>query len=499
MSIEYFEKFNGRYLADKELRDDLADIESYIGYNSKDIYGLEADFDNLIFTRLAAAVGANFDTVAPWKDIRRCNLADNGAVNAYYGDIGYIEDGSNGQCMVEIPKFYYKVSVSKLSAKPTWSGYNFAAWVSGTNYEAGAGVVYDEEYYRCETANTDEEFTPSKWSKITTIGLKGKGSVKARYYISSKPMQGFKVHPLFKKPDGTIRKNAYIGTYEGCIYDVSATAYLTEDEQVGDFTATTGDKLSSIAGVRPASGLTQNFTLTNVRKLAQNRGAGWQMQTLKLISALQMLGIIELGTFNWQNAIGAGITGITDNSSYSCASRTGSTSSLGNSTGRATSTVDYSGTVQTAANKTAISYRGIENLWGNIWKMVEGININGDGTNGGGLPYICDDETFVSDKITDNYTQCGFSAPAFNQYIKYFGYNEDYDWLFLTSKTGNGANATSPVGDYLYITTNLKAKRIAYLGGSWSNSSGAGPFYWDLNNASSHRGRNVGTRLAYLP
>ena len=57
-----------------------------------------------------------------------------------------------------------------------------------------------------------------------------------------------------------------------------------------------------------------------------------------------MLGIIELGTFNWQNAIGAGITGITDNSSYNCASRTGSTSSLGNSTGRATSTVDYSGT-----------------------------------------------------------------------------------------------------------------------------------------------------------
>ena len=90
--------------------------------------------------------------------------------------------------MVEIPKFYYKVSVSKLSANPTWSDYNFAAWVSGTNYAAGTGVVYDGEYYRCETANTDEEFTSSKWSKITTIGLKGKGSIKVRYYISSKPM-----------------------------------------------------------------------------------------------------------------------------------------------------------------------------------------------------------------------------------------------------------------------------------------------------------------------
>ena len=33
---------------------------------------------------------------------RRCNVLDNGTVSAYYGDINYKEDGSNGQVMVEI-------------------------------------------------------------------------------------------------------------------------------------------------------------------------------------------------------------------------------------------------------------------------------------------------------------------------------------------------------------------------------------------------------------
>ncbi|MFA5153207.1 MAG: hypothetical protein WC554_11650, partial [Clostridia bacterium] len=40
--------------------------------------------------------------------IRRCNLADDGTVNAYYGDPTFSYTGSNGQVMVEIPKFWYR-------------------------------------------------------------------------------------------------------------------------------------------------------------------------------------------------------------------------------------------------------------------------------------------------------------------------------------------------------------------------------------------------------
>jgi hypothetical protein len=38
----------------------------------------------------------------------RCNVAADGTINAFYGDNGYTEDGSNGQVMFYQPKFYYE-------------------------------------------------------------------------------------------------------------------------------------------------------------------------------------------------------------------------------------------------------------------------------------------------------------------------------------------------------------------------------------------------------
>ena len=67
----------------------------------------------------------DFDNVMPWSGIRRCNLADNGMVNAYFGDVGFVDDGSNGQVMVQIPKFWYK------SELDTTGDRIFRWWISG--------------------------------------------------------------------------------------------------------------------------------------------------------------------------------------------------------------------------------------------------------------------------------------------------------------------------------------------------------------------------------
>jgi len=39
---------------------------------------------------------------------------------------------------------------------------------------------------------------------------------------------------------------------------------------------------------------------------------------------------------------------------------------------------------------------------------------------------------------------------------------------------------------------------VAILGGNWNNDSNAGTFYWNLNNTSSNRNRNIGTHLLYV-
>jgi hypothetical protein len=323
-------------------------------------------------------------------------------------------------------------------------------------------------------------------------------------------------------PQVTTRDYVYIAAFEGILYDVSESAYLLNDEQVADVTATTGDKLSSIAGVyersytyndkttgedvtitvnagpKPASGKTagNNLSRHNFTVVAQNRGSGWGQQTIEIASMLQLLYAIEYATFNWQNN-GAGVTSIADNSVENCASFIGSTSSLGNTSGNATATTDYTGVSRTTSDTLATSYRGIENFFGNIWKWVEGLNLYGAYNNGGGQLFICTDNNFADNKSTDNYESAGFTAANVANYVRYFGYgSEKYDWLFVTSKTGQGANTSLPVGDYTYITANLNGYRAAYLGGIWYTATSAGGFCWGLSNAGG-RARALGGRLAY--
>lgn len=77
------------------------------------VYGVEINISNYTVTRIGDATGlsrSDFDNKYPWNGIRRCNLSNNISVNAYYGEANYSVTGSNGQVMVEIPKFYHKWS-----------------------------------------------------------------------------------------------------------------------------------------------------------------------------------------------------------------------------------------------------------------------------------------------------------------------------------------------------------------------------------------------------
>lgn len=62
------------------------------------------------FTNNTTTLTGDPSTHPVYMGINRCNVSDDGTINAYYGDAGYVEDGSNGQVMVKIPKFYYKVT-----------------------------------------------------------------------------------------------------------------------------------------------------------------------------------------------------------------------------------------------------------------------------------------------------------------------------------------------------------------------------------------------------
>lgn len=439
------ENFNSQ-----EILAGVADLRAYLGLTDDDILGLQVDYKNKTFTRIAGAVnltaGADFDKFKMYGGRKRCNVSDDGTITAYYGDDNYAEDGSNGQVMVYQPKFYYLV----------------------------CPVVYDPI--------------------DTGIGYHLR---KANYYVSEKARAGFRLHPAFYDANGNELDYILIGAYEGSIYDTSESAYLLLDEQV----MTVGeDKFCSIAGVKPASGLTQNLTRPNIETMAQNRGSNWHLENSKIASMEQLLCMIEMGTMNFQTAIGQGVVSISDNSSYNCASLTGSTASLGNGTGRATETINEKGGVQTtetADGKTSVSYRGVENDWGNIWKFIIDPNIWGNGAMGGGEPFYCDDFNFAENKKTDNYKGAGFTVTNAGGYISAMGYSTACDWLFMASECLG--NSSLPVGDYHWVTQNLNGYRIALLGGVWNSGGYAGGFSWYLHAGVGFRYRHLGGRLVYVP
>lgn len=412
----------------QDLQKQISDLQAFVGYTDKDIYGVEVDFKNRKFTRLAGAVsmtpGAAFDAVKAFGGRKRCNVADDGTVNAYYGEAGYSETGSNGQVMVEQPKFYYKV-------------------------------------------------VPLELEKVE--GGKGFHMRKVRYYVSDTKKAGFKLHPAFIQ-DGVEKNFIYLSAYEGCFYDNDGAKYITDDAAV----YASGDMLSSISGAKPAS----NQTRSTFRTAASARGAGWSQQTVQSVAATEILFLIEYASFNMQEKIGIGVSNKTDDGATNMSEITGATTNLGNA----------SGSVKNTNGWNIPSYRGEENIYGNIWKWVDGLNRHVK--NGVNTIHVAD-HGFTDNTDAAPYEDVGFTPATGEGYVSAFGYAEDFDWLFICSE--HTGNSSLPVGDYYWNTNQSLEWAVARLGGSWDNGSLCGGFYWGVAYSSGHRGRFIGGRLLYVP
>ena len=408
-----------------ETNANLSDLKAYIGYTSGDILGLQADFENKVFTRLGAAVGlsagSDFNAFPMYGQRRRVVVDSTGEIQPSLNPEEIENTDTAYDVMVYQPKFYYKVVPIKLAKQSGGLGYHIR---------------------------------------------------KANYYISSTPHAGFKLHPLFYDANGNEVDYVLFSAYEASYMywrAISPTAGTYEIFHDGVDTDTTIETSA----------------------------------VLKSLPANQLLMAIEYGTFNTQSAIGLGIVNNSNSDSNNCSSLTGSTSAetFNTASGMASETIyDVAGT-ETPFNtngKVAVSYRGMENPWGNIWKHVNGINIWGDGTMNGGQVFICDDFSFNESKHNGNYQSAGFTVSNGDGYVSAFGYGDEYyDWLFMPSETTG--NSSLPVGDYFYRTFNMNGYRVALLGGSRNHGDTAGGFFWNCNSTPGVRYYHIGCRLLYVP
>ena len=445
----------------------VIDLQVQLGTLGEGVMGVEVDLDSNSVKRMGDnqywSAGEDYDKSPVYGNRRRCNVTDDGKVVAFYGDEAYTETGAltvavgdvtvgtKVQCMVMQPKFYYKRIPVRL--------------------EKQVDDTYQVKGYHM-----------TKWIDL----------------ISPTARDGFKLHPAFKKGDVEL-DYYFIGENDGCI-ETSGTYDLTDS---GTLSASpyTGQKFSSIAGAKPASGATvagvsatgnKNLTRDAVRKLCANRGVDWIQEDITIASAEQMLFVVEYATFNIQavSVFGSGVTNLpwVDNINNSVPNPANTT--LGNGSGKIT--VKYIHSNGTAYDVDVPVYRGVKNPFGNIWKFIDGFLRKHSAGSDCNEAYWQDGSKDFSDTIAD-YIATGFSCATKEGYIKAFGYSEDCDFMYMTSKVGGDSNR--PVGDYYYVNMSNNNIYIARLGASWDDGAHSGLFYWTLYVVASYRSCNIGGRL----
>lgn len=208
-----------------------------------------------------------------------------------------------------------------------------------------------------------------------------------------------------------------------------------------------------------------NMTRAVARSKAKNNGGKFCLYNFATYCAIIWLYVMEFADWNCQNKIGRGYV---DN--HNSAINSGGTDSMTYHTGRAAGT----------DGSTAVQYRWIENLWGNVYQWIDGFNANGT------TAYYRIDPSRYADDTATGYNQIG-TLPA-SGWIKDLTVTDNGLMIPKTS----GGSETTYIPDYVSSDSGW---RVLFVGGGWGSGSGAGLFQFDADGSSSDSGSGVSARL----
>lgn len=262
-----------------------------------------------------------------------------------------------------------------------------------------------------------------------------RNGTKQYFYVSDKPKTGMTKHPGSGK---------YIGRY-----------------------TSTGEYSGGSTGATPRVDMTRAGFRALVKSGITNEAFNSKFHLFDFATycAIIFLYIIEFANWNCQSKIGQGYT----NNNHSAIS-SGGTDSMTYHTGRAAGT----------DGKTAVQYRWIENLWGNVYQFIDGFNANGT------TAYYCTDPSKYADNTSSGYTNIGTLSGS--------GWIKDLtvtDNGLLIPKMSGGSETTY-VPDYVYSSSGW---RVLCVGGHWSDGLAAGLLYFYASVASSGLDSSISARL----
>ena len=136
-------------------------------------------------------------------------------------------------------------------------------------------------------------------------------------------------------------------------------------------------------------------------------------------------------------------------------------------------------------DNTSMIYRGIEDIFGNIWQFVDGINIKDR------KAYICyDSNKYAVDTFSGSYKALGYTNATANGFASKLGYDSANPMVALATESAGSSDTN--MCDYYY---QADGDRIALVGGGCDGGLPAGWWYWCCWEDSGGAGAGVGARL----
>ena len=260
---------------------------------------------------------------------------------------------------------------------------------------------------------------PKHYIKVETVGNVDSLNV------SLTPEVGYVLDPAFLKWNGTAIVEVpyrYFRAYEGFV---------------------SGGKLLSVSGVTP----TTTLTIATFRGQAIANGAGWHLTDWNLLNTIKRLCYIEFCDFIVTKYLGNG-----NDTGSDFGITTGQSNALGNRSSNSTHNDKY------------MTYRGIENMYADIWEFVDGVNINNYQFYVNGKY-----STFQSDVFTGDYVSKGplTVAGVTNSLIKRCAVSVDGGFI----PTVIGGSTTTFYGDALWTSL---GNMVAFHGGDAGSGASAG-------------------------
>lgn len=387
----------------------------------------------------------SFDAVYPWAGMRRCcctlNADGTVKVNAYKGQPGYIEDGTNGEVLVEIPLFYVS---GMLDVAPSISMSMLPGYRAPRKFLNADGSLKQKCYVRAFPGSIG---TDSKLHSIA--GAVPTGGQNITQFLNSARKWG-DTYSVGTSADFEVLAYLMIVVYgtrhaqskiNGCVSLYGANIAV----------AAATDNAASVV-VAKSAGIEPGMVISI--------GTGDENETIAKRRIVTSVETIDGDATNVKvNFDGDPVTTTTDHKVWRIMQSTGTANSVIATCGSPVSNTD---------GRHSFVFYGVENpLYGNQWrfecdwKLVDGV------------PYWCDDPTKYSWTSNDGYIALDTMAMPDEGWAT--ALQQDDRALSVQITKSVGGSSGTHLADYFWI--NKSGIRIALRGGCSSNGGGAGPFY----------------------